>query len=263
MRLNSWLIILCLTGLSLLLGGHTFGINQDAYYLPLIFPGPSDVYRQSLNQYVTWFYPMIVFFSRFISVTVVWFIFHLISIFIFVLGLVLLSRILFKTSLPGYLAVLFLMFPKFSLGGIMVGINHGYLYQSFFVFPFGLLCLWLFTRQKELLAFSLAGLMANFHSLTAIHLLAWLGLALLLAKKIRLATIGLGLFLLFSLPIIWQNFQSNIFHSSIVSLSGWLAFNQLRSGHHLFPFTWDLIPWFKGLWPLIGLFLFASNVSGY
>ena len=113
----------------------------------------------------------------------VWFIFHLISIFIFVLGLVLLSRILFKTSLPGYLAVLFLMFPKFSLGGIMVGINHGYLYQSFFVFPFGLLCLWLFTRQKELLAFSLAGLMANFHSLTAIHLLAWLGLALLLAKK--------------------------------------------------------------------------------
>ena len=71
MRLNSWLIILCLTGLSLLLGGHTFGINQDAYYLPLIFPGPSDVYRQSLNQYVTWFYPMIVFLA--VLLALLWF----------------------------------------------------------------------------------------------------------------------------------------------------------------------------------------------
>src|SRR3990167_4508656 len=115
MKKFDWLLIICLTLFALIAGQHHLGIDQDAYYLPAVFKQlnpslyPNDLFVNSLNTYVTYFYPALAAITKLTSLNFAFLSAHLTSIFLFILGLFLFSRQLFKSSAPAILASLFLI----------------------------------------------------------------------------------------------------------------------------------------------------------
>lgn len=242
-----FLLAIFLTGLSFFIAGWHFGINQDAYYLPLITNQGNDTYSRALQGYVTWFYPVLAFFGRWFRLAIVFAASQLVTSFIFILSLLLLSKTFFTTSLPGILATLFLITPKFALGGILVGINHTYLYQTQTAFSVSLLALWLFFEGRLFLAFLLAGIIVYIQSLTGLQLLALFIFASLFKAKSKQLFLVLSFVALMITPIAVK--QLGV--TANVNLADWLLVNRLRNGHHLFPDQWDLLTWGKGLWPIL------------
>ena len=264
MKSIDWWLVTVLSLLAFMIGGFHFGIDQDAYYLPLVQAKLSslplytgDSYVHALTRYATVYYDAIAFIARFTGIAIAFLIFHLLTIYFFISVIFLLSHDLFSSRKVALFSSLFLFLPKSALGGINLGANHSYIYQSFTALPFALLSIHFFIRRHLSLSFITASLITYIHSVTSLPLLAFLSLSLILQKQFRPACVNLLLALSLITPFIWQNFNSGLLTES-GNFADWLYLNRLRNSHHLFPDTWSLSTWLKGLWLSLVLIKFKN-----
>ncbi len=274
LKLKPTATILCLSLVAYYIGGFTFAIHQDAYYLPKlnlliesrqnIYP---DLYLDSLRYYLTYTYHLLAPIALATSPKIGFQIFHFFSITTFITAIYLLTQNWLKHNLLlTLLATLFLLLPKPALGGISLAINPNYFYQSFLALSLSLLALALYQKNKHTLSFGLVGFILNLHAISAVPVfvllltLSYSHSNLTKLLKYTLITLLLGSPAILTYFLIQQS-------NPPIPFQTWLVINQLRSSAHLFPATWHATQWLKMalyLLPiLLTIKLAPSNISSF
>jgi len=214
-----------------------------------------DLLLKTVKFHPTLFFNLIVSFSNFCHFSIKdlltflpWLIFYSQSIVIF-----LLAQLLFKNKKVSYLALIFLLSPKFSLAYESIGINLHQITPTSFVMPLGLLAIYFYLDKKEKLSFLLLGIISNFQPITSVQLMFLFTFSQFImgfSKKRRLALIIKKLFLeyiflfLGSFPILLVLTKgSSNFLEWIVTPNIWLEIVKMRTAHHFFPSTWQFSNW--------------------
>lgn len=256
------LYTLFLTACSLLiLNPYQYGVHDHWYMIPWIrnlinpdlFPvDPIIVQRQYhysiLYHFVAW--------SPF-SIELSFFILYMLSIAVLIYMSMAIHR-LFSKSYVG-LTPLFLLIPWFTPGGTWTVASH--LLMRTMGLPFLLLTVYLWLKNKSLLAWLVLGISFLFHPTTALYMATFMGIDLLLDSVKRREVkewFSILIFIVFIIPSFAEKFGVN--HTGFNGFLAdpyWLDSIRIRSSHHAFPDTWLFSHILSGLL-LFGVLFFLA-----
>lgn len=174
------------------------------YADPTLFPG--DQFLELRSQHYSYFWFLFLPFYQLGLLEIAMFVAHLLATYASFWALWTLSETLFQNPLSQMLGTLAFAIPHFGFGGWIV--FEFSLLNRTFVFPFLIVAIILFLRQRQIAAFAVLGVMYNLHVISANFVLGmFLFDALFEWKKIGLRNIiaGLVLFALAALPVVlWK-----------------------------------------------------------
>lgn len=213
-RREIWFLVL-LTFLSVLLSGYGFGISDHDIDIPIIklYTDPF-LYRTdfALSYFGTsagtpsLLQPAMALVSRVMPLEMVFFFLHIVTLFLVLLAVLSLAKLLFGSTVVGYLAVLFLLAPKRTLAGFPT--TDIYLVNRSWALPMVLWAIFFFLQRRYVLAFALIGIAWNFHAMSAgfvlIMFVSYLVSDLRQVGKAPLLK-GFTIFAILTLPwVLWQ-----------------------------------------------------------
>jgi len=213
-RREIWFLVL-LTFLSVLLSGYGFGISDHDIDIPIIklYTDPF-LYRTdfALSYFGTsagtpsLLQPAMALVSRVVPLEPLFFVLHIGTLFLTFLAVFCLARLLFGSTVVGYLAVLFLLVAKRTLAWFPT--TDIYLVNRSWALPMVLWAIFFFLQRRYVLAFALVGLAWNFHAMSAgfvlIMFISYLVSDLRKVGKVPLLK-GLTIFAILTLPwVLWQ-----------------------------------------------------------
>jgi len=234
--------------------GYQFGVSDHSIQFSIMNRimdetlYPNDPMLDTARGYVS-FFPrfMVVLIKIARNMEALYFVLHILSYFFYFTALYYISLLLFD-RISAILCVILMSTGKIVLGGSSIHFTG--LYPSFFTLPLVLLAIYLFLRERYLIAYAIVGITLNFHVLTAgytfciflCHSLLRVILPNLSTSEagferwvsLRELAKHLGIFALCASPaLVW-----------ILSTHGsmsdeWVQLLRIRSSHHSFPFSWS------------------------
>lgn len=239
--LSTLLLILLLSIAQVLYLGYQFGVSDHSVEISFIKKHidsnlyPNDPMIDTQREFVTfytWIPAILTMITR--DIEVVFFSLQVIAYFLVAVMIYYLSLLLFEDKI-GAIMTLVLMFPKkLVLGGSAIHI-HIYV-PSFSLLPVILLAIYLFLKNRYVLAYIIVGLAFNYHALVSLYTLVMFALySVFHIKQIGIKRLGkaVGLCLLCASPvIIWMIAVSSPMPE------GWIELMRARSSHHSFPSSW-------------------------
>lgn len=245
---------------------YLFGIDNQALKIPFLkkFLNPNLYPNDPLVEQGIYFYT---FFWKFlgllihnlsIEMTVLFFVVHFISLFFTFLAVYCIASLLFRSENVALLAMFLLLFSKDLIGGDAT--IYRVLDTALVARPILLFAMYYFFKNNFLKSYLLQGAAFLIHPLSAVYMIAILGvLSLWNLKQIGLkkfAICAAVLILLISPSLIWKLRYSPESLRLFSADAHWVELLRLRSAHHLFPFSWE-----KGTIIQTVLFLIAFLVS--
>jgi hypothetical protein len=240
--------------------GYGFAIGDHAVQIPFIKhilnPNlyPNDPMVATSSGYTTFFtYFIAILIKLFRNMEIIYFTVHLASMFLFMLVVYKLSLLLFDNQIVAIVSLAFMFFKKLTLG--KSGIHYTSMDHTFILYPFALLGVWFFLRERKAIGFAIVGLVFNFQALTATYAFSMLAFSALLEAAVnswryyrnrdssidiremwlKQTLFPIGMFVAFALPtIIWS-----ISNSGGAITDEWIKIFRARSSHHSFPFSWS------------------------
>jgi len=180
------------------------------------------------------------------NIELLYFTIHLLTWFTITYILYRLGRLLFERPAAAALGVVATLPPTPILGG---GVQHTSMDHTVVCFALCLGAIFLFLRDRRLLAFAATGLIFNFNALVAGYTICLLGAAAvgdaLFSKGrtwLRGVFLPLALFLLCASPILYWILQTE---QGGQLTPEWLEVMRARSSHHSFPLSWGLLPFIQ------------------
>lgn len=229
--------------------------------LPYInfFNNPSlfhdDLAQIYLPKTASFYYILPALLGKFIDAHVITYGIYILSNTLSVFAIFYLSYYLFRNAIAGFISVFLLMgvnLSVFAPGNYQpFGCNA---FPALFAIPFLIIAIIYFLKEKYYVAFSLGGIMFNFHGSHSIFVLFMFFVYFIMkCKDISFKTI-FGPFLLFialaSPLILWIAFSSPIDLSGTTAQQ-WIKFITMHHSGHIFPsafnFSWEVLPFFTVL----------------
>ncbi len=261
------LFLIGFTVLSVLIRGYTyrgtFMLPYSYHYLDsALFSKDIAFFPYDLN----FFFLVNAHLSKFISYENMFFIGYVISSFLLVLGVYLLSTTLFEKKEIGYLAVLLIILVKPALSAMTT--VWTYYYYKDLAMGIMLISLAFFLRKRYVLSCSLLGVASLLHILFSLYFVAFYGLfflCTLLSSKLAIyrnitvvdrkrMLIGFGILGLFLAGPVYLILSSEQPANSANEMTAWFDILRMRSFDHFFPSTW-ITNSVLVFMPLLGLFL--------
>jgi Domain of unknown function (DUF6798) len=264
--LTASLIILIFTFAAININQYLFGIDNQAFKIPFLKkflnPNlyPNDPLVEQGVYFYTFFWKALGLLIHYLSIktTILFFLAHVISLFFTFLVVYRLASLLFRNENVALLAMFFLLFSKDLIGGDST--IYRVLDTAMVARPVLLFAMYYFFKERFFKSYFLQGAAFLIHPLSAIYMIAILGvLSLANIKRIGLKKFticGAVLIILMSPSLIWKMFYSPASLNLFAADPKWVELLRLRSSHHLFPFSWEL-----GTILQTGLFLLAFPVS--
>jgi len=255
----SLILLISITGFSILYQGYYFGQIDGALYVPylksLANPSlyPHDLFVQTWKVvYFANLWKVLALFLPIIPVQTIFLVCHIISRFAFYLVIYLLMQQLYKNRFASLLAVILWAIPKPSLG---FTIFYNEFVQAEIGTPLLLFSLYFFFRNTYIVSFILLGLAFHIHPPMAGFLTVCYVIALIWQKDIRRLLQCVGITGIIAFPIIYQTF---LFEKNSPGYDAiWIALTKIRSPHHSFPLLWSVHAWFPfGAYVVVCLILF-------
>lgn len=250
------------TGLTLLLRGYAFAVTNHSFYIPIIYKlqqptlFPNDI---MLNvQLNTFFFPLMALLLNTVSLEILFFGLYVLFTVLYTHSVYLLARTISGSRSAAFLAVLLLVIPKSSFGGADSTATDAFLYNTASI-PLCLYAVHFYLRRQYVIAFSILGVVFNFHALYPIFLVSVIGIAVALQLCDRTGRAddkpiyrdknflyGVVVFALATLPlfILRQSSSPDIDDTAV-----WFLVTRARSSFHLFPDMWNFVNDFT--WPLV------------
>lgn len=205
----------------------------------------ANVLNLSIKQVLT-FLPFIVFFFQ-------------------ALAVFLISYKLFDNKKISYLSLILLMAPKYNLGFEPTGINLHQITPTTLSLPLGLLALYFYLINNNIISFLLLGIIANLQPIISCQLFLLFSFSLLIntffkkqSRPFFLKDIFKSYLICFlaALPIIFLLLNSfSDFNQWSITSASWLKIVTIRTGHHFLANKWPLINWLLFLFFLIFFYI--------
>jgi hypothetical protein len=245
---------------------YVYGVYNHCITIPFIKsladPGlyAQDYLVQERQYFYTYFLPGLAWMARYVQASLpgIFLSLYLLSLFATMHSLFLLALRLFRSKEVAYLSVMLLVF-SFVIIAMERTIENS-LTERTFALPLLLYAIRFFLDEKVRSAAILAGLAFLFHPLSALYVLAMLGLAMLYrwwfeGRRAELLS-SLVLIALVASPVLWLKFRNpapdlHLLHAA----EEWLDLLRLRSAHHIFPSEWGLGPILQSIGFALGFVL--------
>jgi hypothetical protein len=240
--------------------GYEFAAGDHAVQTPFIKhilnPNlyPNDPMIATSSAYTSFFPHFIAILIKvFRNMEIIYFTVHLVSMFLFMLVIYILSLQLFDSQIVAVISLIFMFSKKLALG--KSGIHYTSMDHTFALFPLTLFGIWFFLKERKAIAFAVVGFAFDFHALTATYAFSMLAFWTFLdgigkswryyrdedssidIRKIWLrdTLLPIGMFVAFALPtLIWS-----VLKSGGPITDEWVRLLRIRSSHHSFPFAWS------------------------
>jgi len=206
------LAFLAIAIMAIWVNGYYFGTFDQSMHIPflnkIIHPElyPNDSFLNMRSYHFSYFWFFFIPMAREDLLQVSMFLVHILTVYGTVWMFWALSEILFSNPLANLMVVVALIFPHLGFPGFQI-IEFSLLNRTF-ALPFILGSIWLYLKDKRILAYLLLGLMLNIHAVYVIYVLCMFLLheALTFNKSNWWEVpLGLGIFSLMGLPVlIWR-----------------------------------------------------------
>jgi hypothetical protein len=225
-----------------LFAGYQLGVGNQSIQIPFLkhWANPELYARDpmvaaTLKDYPSFFFRGLAALLKYYDLPSLYFVLHVATAAGVLLACYALAKALFKNSLAGMVAILILLAGHHhALGGddmYSLGFTH-----TWAVFPLAIVAMVLLYCDWYWAAFALAGVIFNFHALTAAYLVFMFGFcALWDIRKLGWKRL-FGLMLVFGViasPTVLEMLR----HRQTFDAT-WVMLTRIRSGDHTFPSTW-------------------------
>lgn len=241
--LLEWVFILVITCWSILYSGYKFGVSDQRIYIPFMKTVsdnslyPNDLMVSQLNYNPSYFYHFFSYLSSYIPPESLFFFFQFISLFFIFLMIFYLAKLLFENQRIAYITVLLLLIPL-SLPG-EINTFDIYFSNRNWVMPFLLLSIYMFLKEKNIIAYFLVGLCFNFHPVESVSIffcyIFYMGFNQQ-EIKIRKALYALLTFIIFASPLIWWLLT---IPSSFTVSTEWIEILKIRNPYLFVFYNWE------------------------
>ena len=233
---------LLLSMAQVLWAGYQLGAGNQSIQIPFLqrWIDPSLYSRDAMivgtmGNYPSFFFRALAWVVPILGLPLTYVALHLLTAFAVLAAVYALARAMFRSDATAILAVLLLAAGHHrALGGedlYSPGFTH-----TWAVFPLAILSLVMLYQERHWMAFALAGILFNFHALTAVYLIAILGFwAVCEIRSLGWRKVAglLLVFLLCSSPMLVILLRQ---HQSFDG--AWLALTHVRSAEHSFASSW-------------------------
>ena len=181
------------------------------------------------------------------DISILFFVSYFIAVYLTFLGVYLIAKTLFGNREVAFLSIFFILFSKPGLAGAAT-LNSVFL-TKVAVLPILLFSIYFFFKGRYMLSFILQGIGFLVHPMTTFYAIA----IILISSIVNLRYIGIKTFLLcitvlivLASPIlVWKVLQSPASLSLLYADPRWIELLELRSPHHIFPFSWGMGTFFQ------------------
>lgn len=242
------LIILLLSFASIIILPYQFGIEDQAVYIPIIEKGLNPElfktdYLVNTHGETTLFFPLIkLLIFIFKDISAVFLVTYFLTLFLFFLGVYLLSLSLFNNRITAILSVLLFFFPKW-IGGTGTKTYENYLVPRFLASPLILFSLIALVKNKLVLASLFISLTFLVHPVSGITLyFIFLALYFFLKPKTNLITVISSVVLLLIPPfIVYLLAKQQAIETTkyLIMPNQWLSLAMKRD-YFVFPQLWKI-----------------------
>jgi len=210
---SPYIISLIVTVISLLIFEYDYGISDGSIYVPMvkkiINPNlyPNDLMLNTLKNMHSFFFYIMGFLGKKISLETLFFLFYLIFTYLTALSIYYLALAISKNNLAAVMSLFLLIKPKIGFTWNFIGIGYGIFAPPVMAAPFVFTIFRLMFLERYAWAFILTGITFNIHGTLATYILIILIFIFLVQKpeKFLMKLLkDISLFFIFSLPILLE-----------------------------------------------------------